>query len=205
MTQISYQSNGLSIDWGFKGNLGQNKVLPYSRNIPSVFGAKYPYLLVGDQLNIGRVVLMLWLISVLYMLPFQYRGNVYMPLCSFANGSMNMVRWSPCSITLYVCHVPSDVGSASPFRLLNFSPRSVLYCTLWTSAPSSSWFIYFPRLPALPPYQPPTPHTPTQSNQSKDLSRLALEKTPWRHLFILTIFRYSFFLPQFFPLIALNF
>lgn len=40
-------------------------------------------------------------------------------------------------------------------------------------------------------------HTHT-SNQSKDLSRLALEKTPWRHLLILTIFRYSFSSPSFF-------
>lgn len=42
------------------------------------------------------------------------------------------------------------------------------------------------------------PITPThRSNQSKDLSRLALEKTPWGHLFILTIFRYSFSSPSF--------
>lgn len=106
---------------------------------------------------------------------------------------------------LCMCRVLSDVHSASPCRHLNFSPHSVhreclnlLLCSLsvFLSISLSLSFLdssILP-LPALPPYQPPTPHTCTHtSNQSKDLSRLALEKTPWRHLLILTIFRYSFF------------
>lgn len=105
-----------------------------------------------------------------------------------------------------VCRVSSDVGSASPCKHLNFSPHSVLH---WMSASSPalsrslslSLLIHLlPRLPTLPSHQPPTPHTHTHtSNQSKDLSRLALEKTLWRHLFILTIFRYTFFSTSFSP------
>lgn len=46
-------------------------------------------------------------------------------------------------------------------------------------------------------YHPPL--AAHQTNQSKELSRLALEKTPQRHSFVLTIFRYSLSSPSFFP------
>lgn len=53
-------------------------------------------------------------------------------------------------------------------------------------------------LPPRSSYSPTTTatHTCTHGpNQSKELSRLALEKTPQRHSFILTIFRYSLSTP----------
>lgn len=48
-------------------------------------------------------------------------------------------------------------------------------------------------------YHPPLATHTRAPNQSKELSRLALEKTPYRHSFILTIFRYSLYSPSFFP------
>lgn len=111
---MSYQSTKPSRSvWGFKGS-------PHA--IQRIF---YLCLALSDQFCIRKVLIMLWLISVSYLLTFQF----YLTrLCSFVHECMNMVWWSPCSITLYVCRVPSDVGSASPCRHLNFSPHSVLHC-----------------------------------------------------------------------------
>lgn len=121
---------------------------------------------------------------------------------------MNVVWWSPCSITVCVCRVLSDVGSASPCRHLNFSPRSVhreclhlLLCSLslFLSISLSLILLFSHFLLSHHTNLPLLTHVHTHtSNQSKDLSRLALEKTPWRHLLILTIFRYSFSSPSFF-------
>lgn len=84
--------------------------------------------------------------------------------------------------------------------------QSVL--TLWMSALSPALFLALSLLliHLLPPssYSPITStthpsHPHTRLIKARTLSRLALEKTPWRHLFILTIFRYIFSSPSFFP------
>lgn len=89
--------------------------------------------------------------------------------------------------SICMCRVLWDVGSALPCRQLNFSPCCVLhYPTLHESVHVHSLLLPLPLplysssspvivLPHRNHYLPLTTHTP---NQSKELSRLALEKTP---------------------------
>lgn len=87
-------------------------------------------------------------------------------------------------LRIRMCHVLWDVGSASPGRHLNFSPCCVIHysvlhesvCGYTLSCSLRSLSIHLPPLSASPP-QPLTPHMCTP-NQSKELSRLALGKSP---------------------------
>lgn len=86
-------------------------------------------------------------------------------------------------LSICMCRVLRDVGSALPRRHLNFSPRCVLHYTRLHCVKSVrlhplqlsvlSLFIYLPRPHALPPQLPPTPrHTHTHTCLIKARSSL---------------------------------
>lgn len=159
-------------------------------------------LALSDQFHIRKVLMMLWLDECIVYAAFSVLPNVYLSLCSFVHEFINIVWWSPAHFLCMCVVFPQTWVLLHPADTLIFHHTlcyTVNVCTLSCSLSipldsSTSPILLLSHHINHPPLTPT--HT---SNQSKDRSRLALEKTPWRHLFILTIFRYTFSSPSFFP------
>lgn len=188
VTQMSYQDTELIRSvWRFKGSPHANQ---------RIF-----HLCLALSDHIRKVLMMLWLDQCIVYAAFSVLPNVYLSLCSFVHEFINIVWWSPAHFLCMCVVFPQTWVLLHPADTLIFHHTlcyTVNVCTLSCSLSipldsSTSPILLLSHHINHPPLTPT--HT---SNQSKDRSRLALEKTPWRHLFILTIFRYTFFLPQFF-------